>query len=198
MCGVSVQGIRLEEAKRINKSISALGNCVAALARGAGKKKSKGKKKLTHVPFRDSKLTRLLTDSLGGNTKTCLCANVGPALEHYDETYGRAWQGAGATGWQCGTHKLLAQVHLPAVRVPRHVCAHARRDQQAEVQGVRLARHPAPQQPPLQDALQPRVPHVRPVWRQPPASPQAPHTSRPGHAGFRERSTVRAMLGVRA
>ena len=41
----------------------------------------------SHVPFRDSKLTRLLTDSLGGNTKTVLCANVGPALHNYDETF---------------------------------------------------------------------------------------------------------------
>lgn len=82
--------MRLEEAKRINKSIAALGNCVAALARSkaGGPGKKRGKKQ--HVPFRDSKLTRLLTDSLGGNTKTCLCANVGPSLEHYDETCVRA------------------------------------------------------------------------------------------------------------
>lgn len=79
----SPQGLRLEEAKRINKSIAALGNCVAALARA--KKMKKGRK--PHVPFRDSTLTRLLTDSLGGNTKTCLCANLGPSLTHYDETY---------------------------------------------------------------------------------------------------------------
>ena len=39
------------------------------------------------MPFRDSKLTRLLTDSLGGNTKTALCACVGPALHNYDETF---------------------------------------------------------------------------------------------------------------
>ena len=49
---------RLEEAKKINKSIAALGNCVAALAEGRAE---------THVPFRDSKLTRLLTETLGGN-----------------------------------------------------------------------------------------------------------------------------------
>ena len=51
------EGTRLDEAKRINKSIAALGNCIAALA---------GPARSTHVPFRDSKLTRLLTDSLGG------------------------------------------------------------------------------------------------------------------------------------
>jgi kinesin family protein 5 len=58
-------GQRLEEAKKINKSIAALGNCVAALA-----------DKAAHVPFRDSKLTRLLTETLGGNAKSCICANV--------------------------------------------------------------------------------------------------------------------------
>ena len=44
-------------------------------------------KSLNHVPFRDSKLTRLLTDSLGGNSKTTICACVGPSLENYEETY---------------------------------------------------------------------------------------------------------------
>ena len=39
------------------------------------------------MPFRESKLTRLLTDSLRGNTKTSLCAMVGPSLHNYDETY---------------------------------------------------------------------------------------------------------------
>ncbi|KAG9396374.1 Kinesin motor domain [Carpediemonas membranifera] len=70
------EGSRLDEAKKINQSLSALGNCVAALSSGSG-----------HVPLRDSKLTRLLTDSLGGNTKTVICATVGPAECNYDETY---------------------------------------------------------------------------------------------------------------
>jgi kinesin family protein 3/17 len=39
-----------------------------------------------HIPYRDSKLTRLLQDSLGGNTKTVMVANVGPADWNYDET----------------------------------------------------------------------------------------------------------------
>jgi hypothetical protein len=72
------EGARLSEAKNINKSIAALGNCISALAaNGSG----------SHVPFRDSKLTRLLTDSLGGNSKTCIYACVGPSLANYDETY---------------------------------------------------------------------------------------------------------------
>jgi hypothetical protein len=72
------EGLRLNEAKTINKSISALGNCIAALADGSN---------ISHVPFRDSKLTRLLTESLGGNSKTCMYACVGPTLLNYDETY---------------------------------------------------------------------------------------------------------------
>eukprot|EP00939_MAST-03C_sp_MAST-3C-sp1_P000825 g825.t1 len=70
-------GQRLREAIKINKSISALGNCVAALASGPN---------TTHVPFRDSKLTRLLTHKLGGNSKVALCTNVCPISGHCEET----------------------------------------------------------------------------------------------------------------
>lgn len=52
-------GDRLKEATKINLSLSALGNCISALVDG----------KSTHIPYRDSKLTRLLQDSLGGNAK---------------------------------------------------------------------------------------------------------------------------------
>ena len=70
------QGDRLQEAKAINLSLSALGNVIKALVSG----------KATHIPFRDSKLTRLLQDSLGGNTKTVMVANFGPAASNFDET----------------------------------------------------------------------------------------------------------------
>jgi hypothetical protein len=53
-------GERMKEATKINLSLSALGNVISALVDG----------KTKHVPYRDSKLTRLLQDSLGGNTKT--------------------------------------------------------------------------------------------------------------------------------
>ena len=72
------EGLRLQEAKNINKSIAALSNCVSALA---------SNKPLNFVPFRDSKLTRLLTESLGGNCKTTICACISPSLIHYDESY---------------------------------------------------------------------------------------------------------------
>jgi hypothetical protein len=69
-------GQRLKEATKINLSLTALGNVISALVDG----------KSTHVPYRDSKLTRLLQDSLGGNTKTIMIANCGPADYNYDET----------------------------------------------------------------------------------------------------------------
>ena len=84
VCKSGSDGARLAEAKRINKSIAALGNCIAALASVDRGQRAAGS---VHVPYRDSKLTRLLTDSLGGNTKTTLCASVGPSLSHYDESF---------------------------------------------------------------------------------------------------------------
>lgn len=69
-------GDRLKEAQKINLSLSALGNVISALVDGRS----------THVPYRDSKLTRLLQDSLGGNTKTVMIAAVSPADYNYDET----------------------------------------------------------------------------------------------------------------
>eukprot|EP01006_Ploeotia_vitrea_P037465 TRINITY_DN66130_c1_g8_i1.p1 TRINITY_DN66130_c1_g8~~TRINITY_DN66130_c1_g8_i1.p1 ORF type:complete len:769 (-),score=454.54 TRINITY_DN66130_c1_g8_i1:1118-3304(-) len=72
----NASGDRLQEAKSINLSLAALGNVIKALVDA----------KKTHVPFRDSKLTRLLQDSLGGNTKTVMIANVGPSVFNYDET----------------------------------------------------------------------------------------------------------------
>ncbi|XP_011490282.1 kinesin-like protein KIF3C [Oryzias latipes] len=71
-----VHGERLKEAAKINLSLSALGNVISALADGRS----------GHVPYRDSKLTRLLQDSLGGNAKTVMVATLGPAPAHYDET----------------------------------------------------------------------------------------------------------------
>ncbi|XP_035208225.1 osmotic avoidance abnormal protein 3-like isoform X2 [Stegodyphus dumicola] len=69
-------GDRLKEATKINLSLSALGNVISALVDGKSK----------HIPYRDSKLTRLLQDSLGGNTKTLMVACLSPADNNYDET----------------------------------------------------------------------------------------------------------------
>ena len=72
------QGQRLKEAAKINLSLSALGNVISALVTGDGKSQ--------HIPYRDSKLTRLLQDSLGGNTKTVMIAALSPADYNYEET----------------------------------------------------------------------------------------------------------------
>lgn len=66
---------RLKEASKINRALSSLGNVISALAENS-----------SHVPYRDSKLTRLLQDSLGGNSKTIMIANVGPSEYNYAET----------------------------------------------------------------------------------------------------------------
>jgi len=69
-------GNTLEEAKKINQSLSALGNCINALTKG----------KKSHVPYRDSKLTHILRESLGGNTKTTLVVCASPHIFNIDET----------------------------------------------------------------------------------------------------------------
>lgn len=69
-------GERLREATKINLSLSALGNVISALVDGRSK----------HIPYRDSKLTRLLQDSLGGNTRTLMIACLSPADNNYEES----------------------------------------------------------------------------------------------------------------
>lgn len=69
-------GARFTEGANINKSLLALGNCINSLADGH-----------RHVPYRDSKLTRLLKDSLGGNCQTIMIANVSPSSLTYEDTY---------------------------------------------------------------------------------------------------------------
>ncbi|CAM9176098.1 unnamed protein product, partial [Ectocarpus fasciculatus] len=67
---------RVKELTSINRSLSALGNCVSALIR----------KNKTHVPYRDSKLTRLLQDSLGGNTLTLFVVTLSASVKNVEET----------------------------------------------------------------------------------------------------------------
>ena len=76
------RGIRLIEGANINRSLLTLGNCINALCDAM----SKGIKK-PYVPYRDSKLTRLLKDSLGGNARTVMIANVSPSINTFDDTY---------------------------------------------------------------------------------------------------------------
>lgn len=69
-------GTVLDEAKNINKSLSALGNVISALADG----------NKTHIPYRDSKLTRILQESLGGNARTTIVICCSPASFNESET----------------------------------------------------------------------------------------------------------------
>ena len=71
------KGARLKEGANINRSLLALGNCITALA---------DKKRVGHVPYRDSKMTRLLKDSLGGNCRTVMIASISPSHRQFEET----------------------------------------------------------------------------------------------------------------
>lgn len=69
-------GVRFREASKINQSLSVLGNVISALVDG----------KTSHIPYRNSKLTRLLQDSLGGNSKTVMIATISASENDYEET----------------------------------------------------------------------------------------------------------------
>uniref|UniRef100_A0A8D0GT74 Kinesin-like protein n=1 Tax=Sphenodon punctatus TaxID=8508 RepID=A0A8D0GT74_SPHPU len=75
----NTKGARLREGANINRSLLALGNVINALADPKSKKQ--------HIPYRNSKLTRLLKDSLGGNCRTIMMAAVSPSSMFYDDTY---------------------------------------------------------------------------------------------------------------
>ena len=75
-------GEQLKEAQSINKSLSALGDVISALATEE-----------QHIPYRNHKLTMLMSDSLGGNAKTLMFVNISPAESNLDETHNSLWYG---------------------------------------------------------------------------------------------------------
>merc|ERR1712072_663221 len=97
-------GDRLKEATKINLSLSALGNVISALVDG----------KSQHIPYRDSKLTRLLQDSLGGNTKTVMCANCGPAGYNFEETISTL---------RYANRAKTSRISQRLTRIPRTLCS---------------------------------------------------------------------------
>ena len=100
-------GETLKQGANINKSLSALGNVINALAenaksakRSSGSSGSSGSSSgssgsSVHVPYRNSKLTRVLQESLGGNSVTVMLAAISPAKYNYEETLGTLQYAAG-------------------------------------------------------------------------------------------------------
>ncbi|KAL4181728.1 hypothetical protein AMTRI_Chr12g238850 [Amborella trichopoda] len=74
-------GVRLKEGKNINKSLMVLGTVINKLSDNGGKQRG-------HIPYRDSKLTRILQPALGGNAKTSIICTIAPEEAHIDETRG--------------------------------------------------------------------------------------------------------------
>ena len=98
------RGIRMLEGANINRSLLALGNCINIL--------SDSQKKGAFVPYRDSKLTRLLKDSLGGNTKTIMIACVSPSYLCYEETVNTLKYASRAKNIKRKLHQNVKEVEL--------------------------------------------------------------------------------------
>jgi kinesin family protein 13 len=75
------EGARLKEGCAINKSLTVLGTCISVLA-----DKAMGKAKTSVIPYRDSNLTRILQNALGGNSKTIMICAISPASMNYEES----------------------------------------------------------------------------------------------------------------
>lgn len=94
-------GVRFKEGSNINKSLLALGNCINALADGQ-----------RHIPYRDSKLTRLLKDSLGGNCQTVMIANISPAHPTIEDTHNTLKYATRAKSIKCQIKRNVVSVEL--------------------------------------------------------------------------------------
>jgi kinesin family member 5 len=96
-------GSTLAEAKSINKSLTTLGMCIAALSNHRPGGASAASRSSPHVPLRDSKLTRLLTDTLEGRTRTTLVVTVSPMAHNFEETKSSLQLAQRAMGVQCSS-----------------------------------------------------------------------------------------------
>ncbi|XP_074638351.1 kinesin-like protein KIF18A isoform X2 [Acropora palmata] len=109
----SNSGARFREGANINKSLLALGNCINAL--------SDKENKAGHIPYRDSKLTRLLKDSLGGNCRTVMIAAVSPSDLSYEDTYNTLKYADRAMNIKCKVIKNEVSVDMHVSRYARIV-----------------------------------------------------------------------------
>lgn len=80
--GTGANADRMAEGNAINSSLTALGNVIKALADASTGKSKKG----SHIPYRDSTLTRMLQDALGGNSSTMMVCAIRPGNVYYEET----------------------------------------------------------------------------------------------------------------
>lgn len=114
-------GVRFKEGASINKSLLALGNCINKLADGA-----------KHIPYRDSNLTRIIKDSLGGNCQTVMIANVSPSSLTYEDTYNTLKYASRAK-------KIRSNVRLNMCKnnTPKDVLVRQLNDQQDELHSLR-------------------------------------------------------------
>lgn len=114
-------GKRLEESKKINQSLSCLGNVIAALT---------DLKSRSHIPYRDSKLTRLLEDSLGGNCKTTMMAMISPSHDAFGEslstlkfaTRAKKIRNEARINEDCDQQGLLRKYEVELKRLKQELC----------------------------------------------------------------------------
>jgi kinesin family protein 18/19 len=99
------RGQRMIEGANINRSLLALGNCITLL----GEQNEKGIKH-AHIPYRDSKLTRILKDSLGGNCRTVMIANISPGVTTFEDTLNTLKYANRAKNIKTAVHKNVLSV----------------------------------------------------------------------------------------
>ncbi|KAF8822448.1 kinesin motor domain-containing protein [Cardiosporidium cionae] len=132
------RGLRMIEGANINRSLLALGNVINALA-----ERSKNRKGV-FVPFRDSKLTRLLKDSLGGNCKTMMIANISPSHVAYEDTHN-------TLKYAYRTKSIKSKVVRNVVNINYHIARYTQviEELRAEIMGLKsklaMAQNEVPQ-----------------------------------------------------
>ncbi|KAG4934295.1 hypothetical protein JHK87_048297 [Glycine soja] len=126
-------GVRLKEGKYINKSLMVLGNVINKL--------SEGSKQRGHIPYRDSKLTRILQPALGGNAKTSIICTIAPEEIHIEETRGTlqfASRAKRITNCVQVNEPILGKAHVLTVRISQILTEAALlKRQQLEIEELR-------------------------------------------------------------